>query len=302
MSKEVKKTCFIYARTSSDKNDDKVSCDLQVANCKQYAERNGYLVDGVFRDDDRHGWTYWECGLEEKFDDQVVKLAIQRAAKKRKYRGGLGELLSRIDEVDILLSNDPSRLMRVKLHSSLSQHLFNKLNENNTHLHFVDRGYFDHNNAQINSIFIFEQGMRQASKEEELKRGHDTLRRNREGGKKFRSVRCYGIDDAGKQKIKIIEAELNIVNRIFRLFVDENISRGKIASKFNEEGLDTIKGGSWSWDTINGILKNPRYIGKILRYSSYDVIEVERNELIDTELFEPVKQYLEQKLRLILSL
>ena len=295
MSKEVKKTCFIYARTSSDKNDDKISCELQIQNCTKYAKDKNILIKGIFRDDDRHGWTYWEDGLEEKFDDQAVIKALKRAVKKRRSRKELGELLSRLDDVDIVLSNDPSRLMRVKLHSSLAQNLFNLINTHKNELHFYDRGYLDHNNAQTTSMFLFEQGMRQASKEEELKRAIDTLRENRVTGKKFRNVRCYGIKNSRKKhKIKPVPKELEIVARVFRLFVDENYSRAQIAREFNEQGVKTIKGGSWDWTKVNGILINPRYIGKIWKYSLYDAEELGSNKLIDSKLFWPVKKNLQK--------
>ena len=294
---EGEKTCFIYARTSSDKNDDKVSCDLQIAQCTRYAESQNIKVVGVFRDDDRHGWTYWLEGFAEKVDDQVVIHALMRTAKKRRCRSGLGDLLSRISEVDILLSNDPSRLMRVKLNSSLAQNLFNKINASQIKLYFADRGFFDHNNAQANSIFMFEQGMRQASKEEELKRARQTLRNNRVSNRKYRSCKCLGIKDhIDSSRVKLVKKELATVYLIYDLFWNENLNRNQIVKHLLENNIPTAKGGSWGWCTVNSVLSNPNYIGKVWKYSKFDEEELsQKNELIDSSIFLSVKKYLNEK-------
>lgn len=56
-------------------------------------------------------------------------------------------------------------------------------------------------------------------------------------------------------------AEVAVVNRIYRLFLDEGMPERVIASVLNREGLTSDTGRLWTRGTIHQILTNEKYIG-----------------------------------------
>ena len=66
----------------------------------------------------------------------------------------------------------------------------------------------------------------------------------------------------GSGQLVVNEIEKDIVNKIFDLYLEGN-SMIKIAERLNKEKVPTKRGGNWSQSTINSILTNPLYIGKI---------------------------------------
>jgi DNA invertase Pin-like site-specific DNA recombinase len=59
--------------------------------------------------------------------------------------------------------------------------------------------------------------------------------------------------------------EVKTVRRIFRLFVTKGLSEAAIASILNAEGLRNEFGRPWRWHTLNQILTNQKYLGRIIR-------------------------------------
>jgi DNA invertase Pin-like site-specific DNA recombinase len=57
------------------------------------------------------------------------------------------------------------------------------------------------------------------------------------------------------------EAEINVVHRIYRLFVEQDMPELVIASLLNREGILTDMGRPWTRGTIHQILTNEKYIG-----------------------------------------
>jgi DNA invertase Pin-like site-specific DNA recombinase len=57
------------------------------------------------------------------------------------------------------------------------------------------------------------------------------------------------------------EAEIEIVQRIYHLFTAEKMTERRIADRFNQEGLTTDLGRSWTRGTVHQILTNEKYIG-----------------------------------------
>ena len=57
------------------------------------------------------------------------------------------------------------------------------------------------------------------------------------------------------------EAEVEIVNRIYREFINEDRSESEIAARLNGEGICTDLGREWSRSTVNEVLTNEKYIG-----------------------------------------
>jgi DNA invertase Pin-like site-specific DNA recombinase len=57
------------------------------------------------------------------------------------------------------------------------------------------------------------------------------------------------------------DAEVAVVNQIYRWFVDESLQESEIAERLNTEGVRTDLGRDWSRATVREVLCNEKYIG-----------------------------------------
>lgn len=57
------------------------------------------------------------------------------------------------------------------------------------------------------------------------------------------------------------DAEVAVVNQIYRWFVDENLSESEIAARLNVQGISTDLGRNWTRATVREVLTNEKYIG-----------------------------------------
>lgn len=112
------------------------------------------------------------------------------------------------------------------------------------------------------------------------------------------------IADGGTKTILVLgpEEEVNVVKRIFHLYVYEGYGAKRIASTLNEEGIPSATGGKWAYTSIRTILHNEAYVGDMI-WNKYDYNNGKRmkpesewiiNEdvhpaIIDRETFELVK-------------
>lgn len=102
----------------------------------------------------------------------------------------------------------------------------------------------------------------------------------RQGGTAGFGLRRQLIDQAGnpKQQLNFREQkslqtdrvilvpgppdELAVVQRIYRLFIDERRHENQIADTLNRQGVRNAFGGEWSRGTVHEILTNEKYIGR----------------------------------------
>lgn len=79
------------------------------------------------------------------------------------------------------------------------------------------------------------------------------------------------IADGGTKTILVLgpEEEVNVVKRIFHLYVYEGYGAKKIASTLNEEGIPSATGGKWAYTSIRTILHNEAYVGDMI-WNKYD--------------------------------
>ena len=99
----------------------------------------------------------------------------------------------------------------------------------------------------------------------------------------------YGYDKipGDKYGLKINEKEADVVKRIFKLYVEQQMSSHQIARLLNTELVPTKKGGNYHWSqtVVCNILKNPLYIGQVCngKTETKDFITGERNKYSESE-------------------
>lgn len=120
-------------------------------------------------------------------------------------------------------------------------------------------------------------------------------------GRYLGSVPPYGYDK-GKDLILVPNENADIVKLIFSWYVNERIGTGRISNRLNEMGIPSPRGNLWSPYTVNTILKNEVYIGKMqwkkmyinkkkrIRYSrpreEWVSVDGKHEPIIDPETFE----------------
>jgi len=101
----------------------------------------------------------------------------------------------------------------------------------------------------------------------------------------------YGYVKEKGQKVQTIQPdEAKIVRDIFSMYVDSNMSMGKIARTLNERKIPTKRNSkTWDTNTVKMLLTNPTYIGKV-RYSiadkeNYFEMDGHHEPILDNEVF-----------------
>jgi site-specific DNA recombinase len=278
----------IYARYSSDRQSD-TSLKDQVRLCRARAEREGWMVVGVYEDAAASGALRMRKGYQTLLTD----------ALSAKFDVVLAEPLDRLNR-DL---EETARLYK--------------------RLRFVNVGIVTVSEGPISEVHVSISGL---MGEMYLKSLGEKTRRGLEGrvlAGKSGGGRSYGYDvvgaDAGGHAVtgvrKINEAEAEVVREIFRRFAGGDGPRA-IARDLNDRGVSGPYGRPWGDTTIRGhakkgtgILNNTTYIGQLrwgrLRFikdpgsgrrvarinppGTQIVTDVAHLRIVDDELWEAVK-------------
>lgn len=207
----------IYARYSSDRQNER-SIEDQVGVCERHAAAKGWTVVDVFSDAAISGST------------MVRRPGLQAAIAA-----------AEAGEYDILLAEDEDRLARNLEHQA---HVFNRLRDFGVAIATL----------ASDRIGILEVGLKGVMNELYLealsaktKRG---MAANADKGLATGS-RLYGYRSRPGGQVEIVEAEAEVVRRIWREY-GEGATAREIAARLNLEGVKSPRGGPWNASTING--------------------------------------------------
>ncbi|MDK2888534.1 MAG: site-specific recombinase [Thermoanaerobacter sp.] len=111
------------------------------------------------------------------------------------------------------------------------------------------------------------------------------IERAREGKPLGKTPYGYTI---GPQGFEVVPPEAEVVKKIFRLYVEQNLGMRGIAVELNRLGLRTRKGNQWSHSTVRDILENEVYTGRFVWDKDGLNISIENNHtpIIDREIWE----------------
>ena len=223
----------IYARYSSDRQNENSVAD-QIALCSRHAEQKGWDVARTFSD-----------------------AAISGSAMAN--RPGLLDLLSAAErgEFEILLTEDEDRLARNLEHLA---HVANRLEDAGVQIWTLGSG-------RVETMHVaFKGAMAQdyiKNLSRKTKRG---MHANAEKGLATGS-KLYGYVSAPGGSTTIVEAEAQVIRRIFAAFINGDTGR-EIATALNADGVPGPRGGLWNQSSINGsrqrgngILNTEQYAG-----------------------------------------
>jgi DNA invertase Pin-like site-specific DNA recombinase len=266
------KRAFIYCRTSVDsetqEDSTKVSIEEQEQSARELAQRNDYKVIDVFIDRNRSSKIY-PTGFEA-LDDVIVDEYIKsrNIPKKERTRKALGDLFSRLNEIDIIIVRNVDRLMRSLELSKLDSHLLPMLRSRNILIHSYDDGTVNLRNSSQVLLFKIQNHVKAGDSEKTRKDTENALKELRRTGQLYFPPNFYGFRTDGNQKVKRVDNEITIVQRVFSEFLAGKTLKG-IARDLNTERIPTLNPNRkvknersyWLDSTIRAMLKRPQYAG-----------------------------------------
>ena len=142
------KKAVIYARQSSGDEEKSASVDQQIENCRKLAEREGYEIIDVFSDLNISGKTYPDlpdakvlAGLDSAY--QEWKKGLSRSDVSGRFREGLANVIHLLPQVDFVLLDSNSRLMRPKRLTHVESYIKEYFCRYDVKLHVVKSGIID---------------------------------------------------------------------------------------------------------------------------------------------------------------
>lgn len=266
----MKKTrAILYARVSTEMQvEGGLSIPAQINEMREYAERRGWEVVAEFTDPGFSGSSTNRPGLQ----------ATLQALEQK--------------QADVLLVHELSRLSR-SIFDTFS--LFDRLGHLNIGFASVKDPDFDFSSPQSRLFLTIIAAMNQYYL--------DLLKQHTAKGKRERarqglynaSITPYGYQHVGDSRTppEIVDKEAPAVRLAFETYATGNASFQDVADRLNEAGFRTRSGERFSKDTIDDMLRNPFYAGKVVYGSKRkgqppEIFEGQHDEIISPELFEAV--------------
>jgi hypothetical protein len=116
---------FIYARQSSGGEEKSLSIEQQLQNCVDLCKRKGWEIGGKFSDFNTSGRTYPAGAELVAMQDRGFVRWMDLSSSNKSFRKGLGELLPKLGQDDVIVVDDITRLCRPATMSSLVNFLGN---------------------------------------------------------------------------------------------------------------------------------------------------------------------------------
>src|SRR5437899_10002348 len=236
------KPAAIYARVSSDRQKENQTITSQTAALKEYAATHGYLVpaEWVFEDDGYSGAHLIRPGLESVRDlaaqgqiEAVLVYSPDRLSRKYAYQVLLAEELSRCGVELIFLKSPagatPEDQLLVQFQGMIAEYERAQIAERSR------RG--KRHKAQQGSVNVL-------------------------SGAPY-GYRYVKKSDTSAAYYEVIEAEAQVVRRVFEAYTQQGLSINAIAHGLNERKVPTRTAKTrWERSTVWGMLRNPAYEGK----------------------------------------
>ena len=240
------KTAALYARYSTDKQNER-SIDDQFASCKRlYADRNGFKIVQTFSDAAKTSATMFNR-------DGLIKM--MQAAERREF--------------DVILAEGVDRIAgnSADMHS-----IYDRLEFCGVELHTVADG-------RVNDMHISFRGMANKQRLELVKRTVRRAHNAKAAEGKIMGGRIYGYAPVQHKPGEWTPnpAEVAVLLRIYREYAAGRKPRAILAD-LTREGIPSPGGGAWNFQALQGsglrpgILSNPIYIGKLVRGRTQNAI------------------------------
>lgn len=241
----------IYCRVSTDTQRDNYSVPSQIQACLEYAESKGYMVVGDWLVDPGTGLDSGE-GVTA-FVDDISSSEANRPALEAAYAFAASQ------GFDVLVTHSIDRMARS---AGMLELLETQFQELDVRVEYVLGGYEESAEGDL-----LKEMVAVMAKFENVKRTERSTRGKKQKAKSGLIVGqpAYGYikHEGGIGGVVVVPGEAEIINRIFKLFINGASIRG-IAKRLNAEGVRSPRGGNWGKSSIAKILNREVYTGKAI--------------------------------------
>lgn len=254
----MRKKAVVYARYSCDKQNEQ-SIEGQLRTCREFAERNGYIIVNTYIDRAASGTTDHRKSFQQMISDSanrmfeyVIVYKLDRFARNR-YDSAMNKALLRKNGVKVLsaceqITDSPEGII----------------------LESMIEGYAEYYSVELG------QKVRRGIKESSLK-GQYT------GGKV-----PFGYKVENK-KVYVEESEAEIVKKMFEDYCNGK-SIKEIKNWLNNNGICMHNGGMFTFGRVSYMLRNEKYIGRsVIQGEEYFNIYP---TILDKDIFATVQERL----------
>ncbi len=189
--------------------------EAQIANCRQLAEKEKLQVVGVFKDLNTSGETYPVGGEDVANVDQAYKDWVVNQSVRKTFRAGLGEVISLLSEIDVVIVNELTRLYR-PINGGFPEGFINEqLKRNNVKVLKVQGGALDLTKFDQQLITMIKNQILYDDLQKKRANSILAFKNKRDSGKLCTGCRCYGIRYLGNDKIEVIPEWVEIIRFIY---------------------------------------------------------------------------------------
>ncbi len=241
--------CLEYLRKSRS-DDPTLTVDEVLANheleLNEYAEKHlgGRVPESqVFR----------EVASSETIDDRPEMLKVLKLIESPKIKAVLVREPQRLSRGDL---EDAGRIIKLFRYTNTlvvtPQRTFDLRDD-------MDRDYFERELKRGNEYLEYAKKIMNNGKLTAVKKGYFIATFPPYGYRKI----SYKVGKEKCSTLEIIDSQADVIRMIFDLYVHQDTGFGEIANRLNELGFKSAKGDLWKKPSIQDIISNEAYIGKV---------------------------------------
>ena len=291
----MKKQAVIYARQSSGDDDYSESVEVQIANCRNLAEREHLEITEVLFDLNISGKTYpagWEALANA--DGAFQRWLNGSRNPRRISRPGLGRVMELAERVDYIIVDDVTRLYRPLSRSFLESAVNEYLISVKVQILQVKGGKLDLAQFDQQLVTMLKNQINDEQIAKQRQRSIEVLNKIRDSGFMPTGITAFALNYNKFIKRYTIDPEKSAVVR----FIFDQVLAGKscssIVKSVNRRWQDLFGGCFWE-KTFYSILRKPIYAGYQYNTSG-DLIKNHQGEaLIPLTTFLAAQQMIAQK-------
>lgn len=262
------KSCFIYARQSSGKEEDSESIAMQLEKCRELARTQNYRILGEFSDANSSGRLYPAGAEALAAQDAIYQQWLVQQSSEKQSRRGLGKMFRELHKADVIVVDDLTRLARPLSGSFLNDYIKQQLLRSGSIIvHTVKNGPLDYANYMDCLVSDVQTHVVDNQLKIQTRKAKDALRKIKDSGYLPTGAKMFGIKYIGgtERKVEVIPECAAAIRFIFAEVAKET-PLNEIVFAVNTRYRHLFKTICYK-STLRNILSQPFYAGMI--YNSH---------------------------------
>lgn len=248
----------IYVRVSTDHEEQKLSPENQISRCREHAAELGLDISDP-------ALIYNDAGMSGT--EMINRPEVQRLvadARFGRFEVVIFTAISRFarDMADVFSLKKTLETWGIRIISV--EELY-------------DSAIPERNSEVLFTLHAMMAAQKSIEMSKAIRRG---LRESAKKGRHIGNVKPYGYRQGEDQHLVPDSNTKGVVSEIYDMYFSGLGSRA-IATKLNRRGIPAAKGGKWQSSSVNAILRNPVYIGKIVATKRRKAVDVLQSRILN---------------------